>query len=112
MSSASRKTKASSVRTHRAVRVRNKVLERAIKTGVLRVGQEVYMQYGPTDKRKHRFVAFVRRNGLEVDGSVYSPSYAAVVCMRKTGSRRETANGWRSWKTADGVSIGALLRRS
>lgn len=87
------------------------LLRRVIRAGLLSVGQELYMEYGPRGRPKQRFMAIVQEDGLEVDGKVYSPSYAAVVCIRKAGSDRQTANGWLHWKTAEGVLIEALYRK-
>ena len=40
-----------------------------------------------------------------MDGKVMSLSVAAVHCMQKAGSQRETANGWIMWKTLDGTYL-------
>lgn len=84
---------------------------RVLKSGLLHVGDELFMDYGPRGAEQQRFKAIVREDGLEIDGRVYSPSYAAVACMRKTGSKRKTANGWVRWKTQYGSLIGDLLKR-
>jgi hypothetical protein len=39
---------------------------------------------------------------LEIDGKVFSASYAAVHCINRAGSPRKTANGWILWRNANG----------
>jgi hypothetical protein len=46
-----------------------------------------------------------------VKGTVYSPSYAAVVCMKPVGSQRRTANGWIMWKTKHGEFLTDLYEK-
>jgi hypothetical protein len=84
---------------------------RVLKAGLLTVGEQLYLEYGPRGSKKERFEATVRSDGLEVDGNVFSPSYAAVHCMRKAGSERRTANGWIMWRKQDGTLMDDLVRR-
>ena len=84
---------------------------KVLQSGSLSVGQELWMEYGPRGKAKQRYSSIVREDGLEVDGKVYSPSYAAVACIQKAGSDRSTANGWIQWKTEDGILIDDLLQK-
>src|SRR6185437_9698806 len=86
-------------------------LSRVLKAGLLTVGNVLHLEYGPRGSKKERFEATVRADGLEVDGRVFSPSYAAVHCMKRAGSERRTANGWVMWKTADGILINDLAER-
>jgi hypothetical protein len=37
---------------------------------------------------------------------------AMVRCMRKAGSRRETANGWVMWKNKDGEFLSDLYEKN
>ncbi len=82
---------------------------RVLKADLLAVGEKVYLEYGPRGSKKERYEAVVRPDGLEVDGKVFSPSYAAVHCMRKAGSERRTANGWIMWRKQDGTLIDDLV---
>jgi hypothetical protein len=75
------------------------------------VGAEVTLEYGPRGRERRIFRGIVRADGVEVNGNVYSPSYAAVACMREAGSTRHTANGWVMWRTADGETLSELYRR-
>lgn len=85
------------------------LLQRALKHGLLTVGEKLYMEYGPRGEEKQRFEAIVQPDGLEVDGKTFSPSYAAVHCMQKAGSDRRTANGWIIWRKIDGTLIDDLV---
>lgn len=84
---------------------------RALKAGLLTVGERLYLEYGPRGSKKERFEAIVRPDGLEVEGKVFSPSYAAVHCMKQAGSQRQTANGWVMWRKQDGTLIDDLVSR-
>ncbi len=66
---------------------------------LLLIDQVLHFNYGPKGKKKTRFEGIVKDKGIEVDGKVFSPSYAAVYCIQKTGSLRKTANGWTIWQT-------------
>jgi hypothetical protein len=69
------------------------------------VGQTVYMEYGPLGTQRQHFEGIVRKDGIELDGEIYSPSRAAVICIHKAGSQRPTANGWLRWKMSDGKTL-------
>lgn len=86
-------------------------IRKVIAADLLRIGQELWMDYGPKGQPKQRFLGIVKEDGIEVDGRVYSPSYAAVACMRKAGGNRKTANGWLHWRTEDGTLIDDLYRQ-
>lgn len=65
-------------------------------------GQPVFLEYGPRGGERRTFHGVIRQDGIEIDGTVYSPSGAAMVCMKQAGSQRRTANGWMMWKTSAG----------
>jgi hypothetical protein len=73
-------------------------------------GQHVFLKYGPLGKPKQTFEGTIKKEGIEVEGKVYSPSYAAVACMKKAGSSRKTANGWTMWKTEQGKLLNDLYQ--
>ena len=82
-----------------------RLFDQVVKAGLLREGQHVWMEYGPRGQAKNRYDGIVRAEGIEVDGRIYSPSAAAVICMQKFGSSRSSQNGWTMWKTDDGALI-------
>jgi len=84
---------------------------KVLRAGLLEIGQELWMEYGPRGQAKKKYTSLVREDGLEVDGKVYSPSYAVVACMKKAGSDRSTANGWTQWKTDEGIVIDELYKK-
>jgi hypothetical protein len=75
------------------------------------LNRPLYLEYGPRGSPKKTFQGIVREGGIEIDGTVYSPSYAAVECMRQAGSQRRTANGWTMWKTVEGELIDDVYER-
>lgn len=76
----------------------------------LHQGDVLYLEYTPINGTKHKFESVVLDNGdLNLEGSVFtSPSYAALACIKKAGSNRETVNGWTSWKTKKGIRLSEL----
>lgn len=76
-----------------------------ILAGLLSEGQKVFLEYGPRGKQKKIFEGIIRKDGVEVEGKIMSLSAAAVYCIQRTGSKRETANGWIMWKTETGVYL-------
>jgi len=76
------------------------------------LGQSVFLEYGPRGSEKRTFQGIVRADGIEVSGKTYSPSHAAVYCMREAGSERRTANGWVMWRTEEGDLLTDLYERS
>jgi len=75
-----------------------------LEVNLLAPSQELVMTYKPRGtSTRQTFTAFVSEDGaLVVDGRSYSaPSYAALYCIQKAGSTRNTVNGWISWKTQD-----------
>lgn len=75
------------------------------------IGQPVYLEYGPRGSERRTYQGIIRQDGIEVSGTVYSPSYAAVACMRQAGSQRRTANGWMMWKTQNGDLINEVYEQ-
>ncbi len=73
--------------------------------GYWKEGDIATLEYGPRSKPKTKFTGILRKEGIEVDGKVMSLSAAAVYCIKKTGSNRDTANGWVMWRNADGVLL-------
>lgn len=75
------------------------------------VGSRLKLEYGPRGSERRTFEGLLRSDGVEIDGKLFSPSYAAVYCMRKAGSTRKTANGWTMWRTEDGGLLIDLYNR-
>jgi hypothetical protein len=75
------------------------------------VDSEVTLEYGPRGRERRIFRGIMRRDGVEVDGRIYSASYAAVACMKQAGSTRHTANGWVMWRTMAGETLSEVYRR-
>lgn len=82
-----------------------------IEANVLKNGDPLLMEYGPRGKPRQTFRGTVRKDGIEVNGKVFSPSYAAVEHIRNAGSDRKTANGWVVWKTPDGKYLDDLYQQ-
>jgi hypothetical protein len=82
-----------------------------IETGLLKPGESLHMEYGPRGAPRQKYSATVREEGLEIDGKVFSASYAAVHCINKAGSPRKTANGWILWRNANGQLLNDLYQK-
>jgi hypothetical protein len=82
-----------------------------IGSDILTEGTKLMMEYGPRGMPKQTFYGIATRDGIELDGKVYSPSYAAVQCIQKAGSKRETANGWTAWRTEKGEYLDDLYKQ-
>jgi len=76
-----------------------------MQAGLIKEGQTVLLDYGPRGKQKNQWKGTLRKDGVEVDGKIMSLSAAAVYCIQKAGSQRETANGWIMWKTENGTYL-------
>lgn len=74
-------------------------------------GETVFLEYGPRGGERRTFQGTIRVDGIDIGGTVYSPSYAAVECMRQAGSQRRTANGWTMWKTSSGEFLADVYER-
>lgn len=75
-----------------------------IQAGLLSSGQELLMTYKPRGATSRQmYSATITDDGDIVveDRSFSAPSYAALYCIQKSGSTRNTVNGWTSWKTRD-----------
>lgn len=81
---------------------KSNALYELVKSNLLNVGDKVHFDYGPKGMPKSHFEGVVRSDGIEVDGVVSSASVSAMRCIQKINPARTTANGWASWKTADG----------
>jgi hypothetical protein len=79
--------------------------QEVMQAGLIEEGQIVLLDYGPRGKPKKQWKGTLRKDGVEVDGKIMSLSAAAVYCIQKSGSQRETANGWIMWKTEDGTYL-------
>jgi hypothetical protein len=76
-----------------------------MQAGLIKEGQIVLLDYGPRGKPKKQWKGTLRKDGVEVDGKIMSLSAAAVYCIQKSGSQRQTANGWIMWKTENGTYL-------
>jgi hypothetical protein len=77
----------------------------------LKIGEELILEFGVRGKSKKTFQATVEANGILFEGKLYSPSYAAVACMNKSGSSRRTANGWSMWRRANGQLLDEVYKQ-
>lgn len=92
-------------------RTSSQPFQELLDAGLLSEGQNLLLDYGPRGGERKTFSGTVRKEGIEVDGTVYSPSYAAVSCIQKTGSHRTTANGWIMWRTNKGEYLNELYTK-
>lgn len=81
---------------------KSNALHELVKAGLLKVGDKVYLDYGPKGMAKTHFEGKICSDGIEVDGVVSSASISALRCIQKITPSRNTENGWKVWKTADG----------
>jgi hypothetical protein len=81
-----------------------------IEADLLPVNSTLSMSYKPRGGERKYFDASITDDGeLLVDGRSFSaPSYAALYCIQKAGSDRNTVNGWTSWKTPQGKWLADL----
>ena len=86
-------------------------LSQVLNAKLLKEGDILWFDYGPKGKPKTRFEGVVRNGGVEIDGNVFSPSIAAVICIKKVNLSRTTANGWTTWKGPNGNLIIELLKQ-
>lgn len=87
------------------------LLEKVVKAGFLHDGQRVYMDYGKKGQAKTHFDGVIRVDGIEVDGTVSSPSISSLRCIQSVNPERTTSNGWVTWKTEDGRLIDDAYQR-
>ena len=93
------------------VKITGDILSQVINKGLLKIGQELYFEYGPKGKTKTKFIGIVRKNGIEVDGEISSVSVSSLRCIQKISPSRTTSNGWVVWKTKDGKLINELYKK-
>lgn len=86
-------------------------LSAIIDKGLLHIGEKVWFMYGPKGKTKQKFLGIVREEGIEVFGSVYSVSAAAVKCTQTLNPKCTSWNGWTAWFTEDGKSLDELRKK-
>lgn len=81
-----------------------------IEADLLAVDSNLTMSYKPRGGERQIFEAKILEGGdLYIDGESFSsPSYAALHCIQKAGSNRNTVNGWTSWRTQVGRSLADL----
>ncbi|MCG3139883.1 MAG: hypothetical protein HDKAJFGB_00803 [Anaerolineae bacterium] len=82
-----------------------------VKAGLLADGKSLSIEYKPRGGQKQTFTGIVRSDGIEVDGKVYSPSYASLYSLRKANKNIKSSNGWQTWRTEDGTLISVLRDR-
>ena len=87
------------------------LFQEVLDADLLKEGDKLYLEYGPRGQKKQKFEGIVRKDGIEVGGRVFSPSYAAVYCIQKAGSKRKTANGWSMWKTDNLEQLDSIYKR-
>ena len=85
--------------------------QEVMQAGLIKEGQTVLLDYGPRGKPKKQWKGTLRKDGVEVDGKIMSLSAAAVYCIKKSGSQRETANGWIMWKIEDGTYLNEFYNK-
>jgi len=80
---------------------------------LLSVGQTLLMPYKPRGGESSQYEATVLPDGsIKTLGRAFSaPSDAALLCVQAAGSKRNTVNGWTSWKTANGETLADLRER-
>ena len=93
-----------------ATPVARTTLQELIANDILKEGQPLFMSYTQIDGKERLFNGTVRWDGIEVDGTVYSPSYSAVYCIAKTKEKR-VVNGWLVWKNKDGKFLSELFEK-
>lgn len=81
-----------------------------INANLLHIGQQLVSVYKPRSGNQVKVTAILREDGsFDISGEIFdSPSFAALMVLRKAGSDRNTVNGWTSWKTDDGKTIAEL----
>lgn len=74
-----------------------------LESKLLSIDQKLCIEYGPRGMKKKKYVANILEGGIiNVLGQNFrSPSYAALTCINDAGSKRNTVNGWTSWKVND-----------
>lgn len=83
-----------------------------IQIGLIQAGDKLSMTYGPRNGKKKTYEGAIGDDGsIAVLGKAFSsPSYAAVFVIQSAGSKRETVNGWTSWRNSQGVLLSELRK--
>ena len=81
-----------------------------INADLIKPSDKIVMTYTPRQGKQIKEKAVVLDDGsIELLGQKYiSPSDAALAGVQKTGSKRQTVNGWVVWKTTGGKTLSAL----
>jgi len=84
-----------------------------IEKQMLKVREKLIMEYKPRQGNKKEYVAYLNKDGtMNLFGQNYSsPSHAALVVIQNAGSKRETVNGWTSWKNGQGKTLADLRKK-
>jgi len=84
-----------------------------IASGSIKVGDKLLMVYKPKNGEKKTYEGVVDTDGsITVLGKTFpSPSYAAMYVIQSTGSKRNTVNGWTSWRNSGGVFLSDLREK-
>lgn len=85
-------------------------LQELLNCSFLKEGETIYMDYNLSDGNPCRFTGTVRWEGIEIDGSTYSPSYSAVYSTAKIKDKK-AINGWLVWKNSDGIFLAELYEK-
>ena len=85
-------------------------LEALINDGQLEIGQKVVFKYTSEAGKEEVFEGSLQKDGIFVDGHVYSISYSAVYFMKKVGDQR-AINGWLAWQTEGGEYLAEVYQR-
>lgn len=93
------------------IKIPGDLFSQIINNGFLKIGQELYFEYGPKGKPKTKFTGIVQKNGIEVDGEISSVSVSSLRCIQKVSPTRTTSNGWVVWRTKDGKFINELYKK-
>lgn len=91
------------MKNHLAILVREKILKADV--------DKVHFEYAPKGVKKQTFSGIIRKDGIEVDGLVLSPSDAALHHIQKIAPTRTTSNGWVTWKTEEGELLDSLWKK-
>ena len=81
-----------------------------LSSNLLKPSETLFMTYKPRNGQPKRYEATIQEDGsLVLLNQVFgSPSYAALAGINDSGSKRQTVNGWTSWKTSDGKLLSEL----
>jgi NAD-dependent SIR2 family protein deacetylase len=86
-------------------------LQELFDKNIIQEGQPLFFHYHSDSGNEVTYQGVLRKQGIEIDGNIYSPSYSAVYCIAKTGDRK-AVNGWLMWKNKDGKYMAELYAQS